>query len=143
MAFAREKNIYVATSSFKGHLNLRVRKEALTFRFKESKELELTLKEFNELQYPKDFLTFVNKGPVEKGKVKAPAKVETKEVETKVEVEAEPVDAEVEVVEEVKVTEEETKTEVEVTEEVKETVKPKTTRKPRKKSVKIETEENK
>ena len=123
-----KKNIYVGTSSFKGHLGLTAKGKKYSLRKNETVELELTPEDFKKLNYPTKFLTFV---------------IKTEDTEVKTEVKTE----EVKIVEEVKV--EETKEEVvEIKETIEETKEPevketkKPARKSRKKAVKIETEEN-
>ncbi len=127
-----KKNIYVGTSSFKGHLGLTAKGKKYSLRKNETVELELTPEDFKKLNYPTKFLTFVIKN--EDTEVKTEVKTEIKTEEVKIVEEVKVEEAKEEVVE-IKETIEETKEP-----EVKETKKP--VRKSRKKAVKIETEEN-
>ncbi len=134
-----KKNIYVGTSSFKGHLGLTAKGKKYSLRKNETVELELTPEDFKKLNYPTKFLTFVikteNAVKVEEAEIsEAEIKVLEAKVAATVEEEVKVEEAKEEVVE-IKETIEETKEP-----EVKETKKP--ARKSRKKAVKIETEEN-
>ena len=141
---ATKKNTYEAVSTFKGNLMFRVGLKAYTLRTNEKVEFEATHNEFSNIRYPKNHLVISLKS------ASAPKEMEKKEIETKDEVKevAQP-KVEEPKVEEPKVEEPETEVEAEVVETVVEVEEPvveekpkKTTRRGRKKSVKIETDEN-
>ena len=128
---------YTGTSSFKGALVLKVKGETFTLKLNKPVNFDLTVKEFSELLYPKKHLSFTRKEkstPVPKNEVQDEIVTEPVIEEIKVKVDE---------AKEVKEAKEADETKEEKEEPVADEPAKKPVKRGRKKSVKIETEENK